>query len=657
MRRAPPASHLPPNAQFAGGAENFGNAFVHPPPAAPPPSPPVPLADMEVMCASAARDIASEGSFVSYQSVATRVCLSRGVTHLTQLGVSDPTGQLTVLDRIWRAQQLIDSFVVSYVAQRFVTCITDMERDLVDLLYINNFRPSVESEQSNLEEIAIENEDEGDDEEKESNDANAANTQTSFEYFRFGPLIAHPSVRHYFGLNQIRTAESQNGFIDGAVVAKHLASFLRENLHDSKRTGTHFAQYVLDKEQTPSLQWLGIRINAGPVGNGPQVIAAGHVANRLACDTARAADEARVAEATAEKAKRAMKLSERPQPPPRLTEPTDKHARACVVGCQSLLDGPWRPSRGKVAKIVASKYPNINLEILAAATEYVSLHLCGSKVRAQMFEKESDEQEGDGVTGKQSEDEVDDAPKSQDVPKSSSDIPRVATDEQPSSSSDDEGENKSGSPVRKRKRREGGSKSPPLRVQSDGIVVGTHVRTNIHSGEPRLVQNMPFEAISKHTNGDEAVPHENVNKIENHSLHQCAPWWEPCDVSDPRAVGRWGEALVYNFLVASRPGWRVTWLNEQTESTSFYDIHLESPDFNDGSGRRVIFVEVKTTRSRDKNVFEMSPNEWNFANRPGVDYRVFRVFGAGDRQNARLTVVKDPARMVNERGIALCLAI
>ena len=71
----------------------------------------------------------------------------------------------------------------------------------------------------------------------------------------------------------------------------------------------------------------------------------------------------------------------------------------------------------------------------------------------------------------------------------------------------------------------------------------------------------------------------------------------------------------------------------------------------------MIFVEVKTTRSRDKNVFEMSPNEWNFANRPGVDYRVFRVFGAGDRQNARLTVVKDPARMVNERGIALCLAI
>ena len=138
------------------------------------------------------------------------------------------------------------------------------------------------------------------------------------------------------------------------------------------------------------------------------------------------------------------------------------------------------------------------------------------------------------------------------------------------------------------------------------------------------------------------------------ALAACAPW--RCDSSDARAVGRWGEALVYHYLLATRPGWTVTWLNEREESTSFYDVLLESPVSASG-GRRRIFVEVKTTRSRDKNVFEMSPNEWSFASRPGVDYRVYRVFSAGDTNNVRLTVVRDPFRCVNERAVALCLAI
>jgi predicted Holliday junction resolvase-like endonuclease len=100
----------------------------------------------------------------------------------------------------------------------------------------------------------------------------------------------------------------------------------------------------------------------------------------------------------------------------------------------------------------------------------------------------------------------------------------------------------------------------------------------------------------------------------------------------------------------------VTWLNEVEESTSFYDVRLESPS-RAGSVSRTIFVEVKTTRSRDKNVFEMSPNEWRFASRPGVDYRVYRVFSAGDSRNVSLTVIKDPARLVENRAVALCLAI
>ena len=80
----------------------------------------------------------------------------------------------------------------------------------------------------------------------------------------------------------------------------------------------------------------------------------------------------------------------------------------------------------------------------------------------------------------------------------------------------------------------------------------------------------------------------------------CAPW--RCDASDARAVGRWGEALVHNYLLATRPGWTVTWLNEREESLSFYDVKLGARLRGDGRPA-TIFVEVNTTRSRDKNVF------------------------------------------------------
>jgi hypothetical protein len=163
----------------------------------------------------------------------------------------------------------------------------------------------------------------------------------------------------------------------------------------------------------------------------------------------------------------------------------------------------------------------------------------------------------------------------------------------------------------------------------------------------------PFEGVSRHERDEEGGAVRET--ASGAALAACAPW--RCDASDARAVGRWGEALVYNYLLATRPGWTVTWLNEREESLGFYDVMLESPVSAETGGRRTIFVEVKTTRSRDKNVFEMSPNEWSFASRPGVDYRVYRVFSAGDADNVRLTVVRDPFRSVNERAVALCLAI
>ena len=120
-------------------------------------------------------------------------------------------------------------------------------------------------------------------------------------------------------------------------------------------------------------------------------------------------------------------------------------------------------------------------------------------------------------------------------------------------------------------------------------------------------------------------------------------------------MGRWGEALVYQYLLHRYPGWNVAWLNETKESSGFYDIKLESPP----PRRRVYFVEVKTTRRADKNAFELSPWEWDFAQRPAVGeaYHVYRVYSAGDPDRVRITVVRDPAKLAREHAVSLCLAI
>ena len=150
-----------------------------------------------------------------------------------------------------------------------------------------------------------------------------------------------------------------------------------------------------------------------------------------------------------------------------------------------------------------------------------------------------------------------------------------------------------------------------------------------------------------------------VTTVAPDDLRVCVPWWDDVDVRDPRAVGRWGEALVYQYLLQRYPGWRVTWLNEKEESSGFYDIKLESPPSPPHSCRRVVFIEVKTTRWADRNAFELSPWEWDFAQRPGVGsaYHVYRVYSAGDPTKVRITVVKDPAKLVREHAISLCLAI
>lgn len=84
---------------------------------------------------------------------------------------------------------------------------------------------------------------------------------------------------------------------------------------------------------------------------------------------------------------------------------------------------------------------------------------------------------------------------------------------------------------------------------------------------------------------------------------------------------------------------------------------LALPDFfTQGHGKA--YIEVKTSTFTDRNVFTISPWEWDFATKePRVPYHVIRVNGAGDGQKVHVVILMDIVKLVEDRHVKLCLAL
>merc|ERR1712183_42024 len=93
-------------------------------------------------------------------------------------------------------------------------------------------------------------------------------------------------------------------------------------------------------------------------------------------------------------------------------------------------------------------------------------------------------------------------------------------------------------------------------------------------------------------------------------------------------------------------GKRVVWVNEHEETGFQYDLRIE----NVYSGEVEAYVEVKTTHTSDKHLFEMSYLEWNFAQKEGNRFVIFRVINAG-KDNVQLLSIANPFRQWRERNI------
>ena len=192
--------------------------------------------------------------------------------------------------------------------------------------------------------------------------------------------------------------------------------------------------------------------------------------------------------------------------------------------------------------------------------------------------------------------------------------------------------------------------------------------------ESLLVTRRPDDAmaclptrLASARNTDSAIQHP-VIPTQALRAAGCIPWHgtiscaEPLDCTDPKSVGRWGEALVHNYLKATLPpSQAATWTNQFEETRAPYDLTVGAVGqaAHRGGGGSCTFIEVKTTRYADHNVFDLSYNEWAFmASEPPVRYQIYRVSGAGDpRGGARITIIERPLDLVKEGSVRLCMAV
>lgn len=121
------------------------------------------------------------------------------------------------------------------------------------------------------------------------------------------------------------------------------------------------------------------------------------------------------------------------------------------------------------------------------------------------------------------------------------------------------------------------------------------------------------------------------------------------------AIGRWGEEYVFNQLKQQHAeedsNMTVEWVNEKEESGLPYDLTLSS------AGKVVEYIEVKSTRTMEKGVFEISMNELDQAAIHGSTYSIYRVFNAGNPALCRVIRMKNPVSLVRQRKIQLALVM
>jgi hypothetical protein len=132
---------------------------------------------------------------------------------------------------------------------------------------------------------------------------------------------------------------------------------------------------------------------------------------------------------------------------------------------------------------------------------------------------------------------------------------------------------------------------------------------------------------------------------------------------DQPDIGQFGEEVVKNYLKEAADDFQkgctvldTIWCNELGESGNPYDFIVKLED--DKSHKiHSIYIEVKTTMSDEKEVFEVSGAEIRFAYDHGQNYHLYRLFNVCDPEKVRLKRIQYLSDKIEKKQIRLCMIV
>jgi len=133
------------------------------------------------------------------------------------------------------------------------------------------------------------------------------------------------------------------------------------------------------------------------------------------------------------------------------------------------------------------------------------------------------------------------------------------------------------------------------------------------------------------------------------------------------AIGRWGEEYALGCLKKDKmieyPGTRATdtengfalekdgktlvkvvWLNKDGDKGRGHDIELWECDM-------LYYIEVKSTKTEEKDWFDVSGGQWDLMQEKGDKFYIYRVYSAGTKKPF-VHKIRDPAKLWREGGIS-----
>jgi hypothetical protein len=105
------------------------------------------------------------------------------------------------------------------------------------------------------------------------------------------------------------------------------------------------------------------------------------------------------------------------------------------------------------------------------------------------------------------------------------------------------------------------------------------------------------------------------------------------DTEDGFALEKDGKTLV-----------RVVWLNKDEDRGRGCDMEL-------WEGNILYYIEVKSTKTEEKDWFDVSAAQWNLMQEKGDRFYIYRVYSAGTKKPF-VHKIRDPAKLWREGGIS-----